>query len=209
MSLPYKKALVLAPHTDDGELGCGATISRLISEGCEVYYVAFTDCKIALPIGFPLDTLEKEMMRSTKLLQINKVSLLDFPLRNFDTRRQEILDVMVDIKNEYKPDLIFTPARNDVHQDHQVITNESIRAFKMSTILGYELPWNNFTLPSECLIKVSQADVDQKVISIMEYKSQGHRKYMSPEFIRSLAITRGCRINEDFAEAFEPIRIIL
>src|SRR5699024_12177975 len=36
--------LVLAPHTDDGELGCGGSIARFIREGHEVHYVAF--CKI-------------------------------------------------------------------------------------------------------------------------------------------------------------------
>jgi len=45
MNLPFKKALVLAPHTDDGEFGCGGTISRLVREGCTVKYVAFSDCK--------------------------------------------------------------------------------------------------------------------------------------------------------------------
>ena len=33
--------LVLAPHTDDGELGLGGTISKFISEGRKVTYVAF------------------------------------------------------------------------------------------------------------------------------------------------------------------------
>lgn len=37
----FKNVLVLAPHTDDGELGAGGTINRLIEEGSKVTYAAF------------------------------------------------------------------------------------------------------------------------------------------------------------------------
>ena len=37
-----EKVLILAPHTDDGELACGATISRMLRHGVEIYYVAFS-----------------------------------------------------------------------------------------------------------------------------------------------------------------------
>ena len=40
-----KRILILAPHTDDGELGCGATISKLIETSNDVYYVAFSACE--------------------------------------------------------------------------------------------------------------------------------------------------------------------
>ncbi|MFT4535717.1 MAG: LmbE family N-acetylglucosaminyl deacetylase, partial [Saprospiraceae bacterium] len=97
MKLPFKKALVLAPHTDDGEFGCGATISRLIREGCEVKYIAFSDCKESVPAGYDLDVLGREMMNATAVLGIKSenVVLLGYKVRYFGQERQRILEDMV------------------------------------------------------------------------------------------------------------------
>lgn len=38
----FKKALILAPHTDDGEFGCGGSIVRLLEEKSEIFYAAFS-----------------------------------------------------------------------------------------------------------------------------------------------------------------------
>ena len=54
-----KRILILAPHTDDGELGCGATISKLIETSNDVYYVAFSACRQSVLKDFPEDILDK------------------------------------------------------------------------------------------------------------------------------------------------------
>ena len=211
MKLPYKKALILAPHTDDGEFGCGGTISRLIREGCEVKYIAFSDCKESVPAGFPIDILRKELMNATDVLGIKKqsVTILDYKVRYFPRDRQAILEDLVKIKISYKPDVVFTPCSYDIHQDHNTVYQESIRAFKTSTIFGYELPWNNFTLPSNGIIKLEKEDIENKVKAIAKYESQTKRGYSDSDYLRSLAQTRGVRIGKEFAEAFEIIRYIL
>ena len=66
----WKKALVLAPHTDDGEFGCGGTMARLVEAGCDVRYVAFSIATRSLPPGFPPDTLAKEVREATAELGI-------------------------------------------------------------------------------------------------------------------------------------------
>ena len=57
MNISFKRALVLAPHTDDGEFGCGGTISKLIASGCEVHYAAFSACQQSVLPQFPADIL--------------------------------------------------------------------------------------------------------------------------------------------------------
>ena len=52
-----KNVLILAPHTDDGELGCGGTIAKLIEEGSEVYYAAFSVCETSVPEGYTINIL--------------------------------------------------------------------------------------------------------------------------------------------------------
>jgi len=211
MKLPYKRALILAPHTDDGEFGCGGTISRLLREGCEVMYVAFSDCKESVPVGYEIDILEKEMRNATARLGMKSenVKLLDYQVRYFPIDRQRILEDLIKIKKDYQPDVVFTPCSKDIHQDHNTIYRESIRAFKTTNILGYDLPWNNLTLPSQAIIKLSIQDIDNKIAAIAEYNSQQGRGYSSSDYLRSLAVTRGVRIGADYGEAFEVIRFIL
>jgi LmbE family N-acetylglucosaminyl deacetylase len=205
-----KKVLVLAPHTDDGELGCGGTIAKLASEGAEIYYMVFSSCSRSLPVGLAPDTLEKEVANATVILGIpnERLILLDYDVRTFNTYRQEILEDMIRFRNEHKPDLVFLPSKTDIHQDHEVISKEGIRAFKDINILGYEMPWNNLSFNTSCFSKLTEATIQKKIEALREYKSQNHRPYFNEVFIRSLAYTRGVQIGADYAEAFEVIRWI-
>lgn len=207
--LGNRNVLVLAPHIDDAEFGCGGTISRLINEGSMVHYLAFSDCKESIPSHLPPDILRKELQESINKLKISSFEVLDFPVRNFDKQRQEILQKLIDVRNLLKPDLVFTPSRSDIHQDHQVVTNESIRAFKHCTILGYELPWNCLSLSSDTIITLNDEDLNKKIEAIMCYESQSHRIYHNENYIKALAMTRGLRINKMYAEPFEMIRLII
>ncbi len=195
--------LVLAPHTDDGELGCGATMAKYIAEGKSVTYIAFSSCWQSLPENLPKDTLLTECRSATKLLGINQIQFFDFEVRQLPFHRQEILEQLIKIKKELKPETVFIPAMNDVHQDHQVIYSEGIRAFKNSNVLGYELPWNNLRFQPGYFEKITEAQLELKQAALQEYRSQADRKYMSREFIRSLAVVRGIQCNAALAEAFE------
>ncbi len=207
----FKKALVLAPHTDDGEFGCGGTISYLIAEGVKVFYAAFSACEQSVLSQFPKDILVTEVKEATRFLGIPKenLKLFKYEVRTFGYNRQFILDDILLLKKEIQPDLIFIPSLNDIHQDHATIALEAARAFKFSTILSYELPWNNFNFSNTCFVRLSSKDVLNKIEALKMYKSQQHRAYAKEEFIRSLAITRGVQIGVEFAEVFEVIRWII
>ncbi|MFW6030801.1 MAG: PIG-L deacetylase family protein [Halanaerobiales bacterium] len=205
------KVLVLAPHTDDGEIGCGGTLNRFIKEGKEVYYVAFSIArKSSKARGYPEDILAKEVKNATKELGIEKDNLIikDYPVRNFPKYRQEILDDMIKVKQKLKPDLIFMPTQEDIHQDHSVIVEEGIRAFKRKIILGYEEPWNQITNKNNFFIKLNNEDIEKKILSLKQYESQFGRGYIDENYIWSLAKTRGVQINHEYAECFELIRYI-
>lgn len=205
-----RKILVLAPHTDDGELGCGGTIARFAGEKREVHYAAFSDCKKSLAAGLPADTLEKECKTALQQLGMHASKLLmyDFEVRDFSQKRQEILEELVSLNKYIQPNLVLIPSANDMHQDHQVIHNEALRAFKNSSILGYELPWNQSSFQSRYFINFPKEILDKKVKSIQSYKSQEHRNYMQEDFIRSLAKVRGIQCNSEYAEAFEVYKLI-
>ena len=204
------KILVLAPHTDDGELGCGGSISKFVREGKEVSYAAFSLCSKSLPAGLPADTLANECKKATSALGIpdSQVTLFDFEVRVFPKHRQEILEEMVQLNKKINPDLVFLPAVADIHQDHGVIHVEALRAFKNSSLLGYELPWNHPPFTSPFFINLSEKDIARKYAAIKEYQSQSHRNYMQEDFIRSLAKVRGVQANSEYAEAFEVYKIL-
>lgn len=207
----FKTVYVLAPHTDDGELGAGATISKLIENDADVYYFAFSTAETSVPDGFPKDILKTEVINATKKLGIKKenVIIYNYEVRKLNYARQEILEDLMKYKRKLKPDLVLMPSLNDIHQDHSTIAQEGLRAFKNCTILGYELIWNNLTFDTTSFIKLDKKHIQAKCDALKEYKSQGGRDYMSEEFIYSLARTRGVQIGTKYAESFEVVRWVM
>ncbi len=206
----WRRALVLAPHTDDGEFGCGGTMARLAEEGCEVHYVAFSIATRSLPEGFPPDTCAREVREATAELGIPKERLTvhDFDVRTFPDRRQDILELLVALWEELEPDVVFQPSLHDIHQDHRTIADEGLRAFKRTTILGYEIPWNNFDFSYDWYAPLEQRHIDRKVAALARYASQQHRRYANEEYIRSLARIHGVNVNREHAEVFQVYRVV-
>jgi len=206
-----ERALVLAPHTDDGEFGCGGTMARLVEAGTEVRYVAFSIATKSLPEGFPPDTLAREVREATAELGIPEANLTvhDFEVRTFPERRQDILELLIELWEEWRPDAVFQPCLRDVHQDHQVVAAEGLRAFKRTTILGYEIPWNNFDFALQAYVALDRSHLERKTAALARYASQQHRRYADREYIWSLARTHGINVNREYAEVFQVYRVVV
>lgn len=187
--------VVLAPHTDDEVLGCGGTIAKLIERGYDVYVYAFS-CGTSNSAEFThsVHTLGAEPY------------VMTFQTREFSNLRQAILDCMIAIREKINPRMVFLPASSDVHQDHKVINEEGIRAFKHTTIYGCEYPWNSFNFSNTCYVTLSPDHVTTKIRAMQAYESQVNRIYFKEENIISLARVRGMQANSEYAEAFEVIR---
>lgn len=207
----FNKVLVLGPHTDDGEFGCGGTIARLVALGKEVHYAVFSWCEESVPEPLPKDILKKELKDAAASLGITseRLYIFDYKVRRFNERRQDILENLVALKRKINPELVLTPSTKDIHQDHSTISLESIRAFKNTNVLGYELVWNNISMDNACFIPLNLEHLEHKIKAIQCYKSQNFRNYSDPEFLRSLAKVRGTQVNQAYAEMYEVIRLIL
>jgi len=203
--------VILSPHTDDGEIGCGGTISKLIKQGHTIYYVAFSAAEKSVLPTFPKNILRTEVKKATKILGINKenVIVLDFEVRSFPEYRQDILEEMVKISRDIRPDLVFLPSGNDTHQDHNVIFNEGFRAFKGTTMLGYEIPWNNPTFTTNVFFVLDKKDIENKMLALNQYQSQSYRQPDLLNYLEHLACVRGGQIKTGHAEAFECIRLVI
>ncbi len=207
----FDRMLILAPHTDDGELGCGGTIAKAVDRGIEVRYVAFSSADRSLSRGFKKGTLKQELYAATKVLGLPKRSVycLSYEVRTFSENRQGILDDMLKLREEFNPEIVLAPSLNDLHQDHKTVAEECRRMLKRTTILGYEMPWNNISFDTLSFSILDRKHIDKKMAALQCYESQRHREYLSSVFIESLARTRGVQINAEFAEAFEVVRLII
>ena len=203
-----KKILIFGPHTDDGEWGCGASIAKWVEDGHKVFYVAFSAAEESVQKNLPESILRQEIILATKELGIlpDHLKVFEYRVRYFPRDRQEILEDMIRLRAEVSPDIVVIPCTNDTHQDHEVINREAFRAFKRSTLLGYEIPWNNRRVDLNFFNVVSRKHVDRKIASIAAYRSQLFRAPNYIDLINSLAIQRGNQVGFEFAEAFEVIR---
>lgn len=198
--------LVLAPHTDDEVVGCGGLIHNQIRKGVYVKVVAFS--KI-----FSCINLRDEFLKAAKILKVSDAECdkYSFKPRYFDGIRQEIRDALIELRNERKWDWILVPQRNDPHQDHQVVTEETIRIFNAYTILGYECPGKSRRPVFDLVVKLDEEDIRRKVSAFAQFISQKHRFYYKhrENFFLGRAADRGALIETEYAEAFEVIRMVM
>lgn len=205
------KILVLSPHTDDGELACGGSMARFCREGREVWYACFSGIDLSKNPDGSDPVLLHEMHAAMAKLGVapNHIREYAFTPRRYNEQRQDILQVLVDLNRELSPDLVLMPNSRDLHQDHATVAMEGMRAFKRTTVLCYEEPWNSISFDTEAFIRLTEADVDAKVAALECYNSQKYRSYLKSGFIRGWANTRGVQVGVEYAECFEVPRLIV
>jgi N-acetylglucosamine malate deacetylase 1 len=204
-----KNILILGAHPDDIEFGMGGTISRLKREGnSNVRVVVFSNCDTSLPAGFKSGTLIEECRESLRVYGIeeSQIEFYDFPVRDFNDFRQQILETIIKEYRAGSYDSVFFPSNSDTHQDHSVLSTEAVRACKKSTMLGYEMPWNTFGSKKNYFVEISEEDLSNRILSITKYVSQKDRIYASEQAQKSFAISSGVEIGKQYAEGFQLIR---
>jgi len=209
--MEFGSVLVLAPHTDDAELGCGGTLARLVEEGARVHVAAFSTAEESLPEGVPKDTLRNEFLEALPMLGVpaENLHVYDFPVRRLSYFRQEVLEELVRMRRALQPEAVLLPSGHDLHQDHQVVHAEGLRAFKDLSVLGYELPWNHVEFSAQAFFRLERRHLDLKWHALKCYRSQMdlERPYFTEDFILGLARIRGTMVKSQYAEAFEVLRL--
>ncbi|NDJ63350.1 MAG: PIG-L family deacetylase [Chloroflexi bacterium] len=206
-----QRVLALSAHTDDMEFSAGGFVSRLIDAQVEVYSVIFSIARASVPAGYPEDIMAQEAYAAHQIIGVDaaRLTIHDYPVRYFPEHRQPILEEMVRLNREIQPDLVLVHASTDVHQDHETVHNEAVRAFKRTTMLGYLVPWNNFRLEPRCTVPLAAHFIQRKIDAVAAYKTQTMRNYSDAEFLRSWARTCGITVNAPYGEHFEVIRWVL
>lgn len=200
MLTKYKTALVIAPHCDDETIAVGGTISKLLRLGIVVHVIAVSS-------GERLEEFRKAM--KTFGLQKGYFQCLGFPDTYLDQHRQAILNDFRKIKNHVKPDIVFAPSENDLHQDHSTVGKEALREFKDITLLTYDNPWKEFKFEPNVFIELSLRDLHNKTLAIQKYESQKEKAFCNPQKVDAWAIFRGGVVGLNYAEAFELKHMVL
>ena len=193
-----ERILVLAPHTDDAELGAGGSMAKWLEAGVDLHVAVFSTAEDSLPAGSSPSQLADECNASLDVLGVKPENrtILHYPVRKLGYHRQEVLENIVELARRLDPGWILIPSGSDLHQDHATIHDEAMRAF---------------TFSASAFVTLERHHLDTKWEALTKYTSQLEmgRPYFTREFHESLARVRGLQVKHDWAEAFELIRVVL
>lgn len=200
-----KKICFIGAHPDDIEIGCGALIARIAGK-TDVRCVTFSDNQKNPLLG----QLVEEHYASMAVLGVprERVDLLNFETRRFQEHRQDILESMITILKEDDPDIVFVHSKSDVHQDHGVLTQEALRAFRGRTVLGFDVIRSSYGFFPDFLVGVGESDVQKKLDALACYKTYEGKYYFSPDVTRATLIRNGAICEQPYAEGFDILRIV-
>ncbi len=199
------RVLFLGAHPDDIELGCGALLHH-IAERTDVLCVTLSDNQK----NPDLKNVKSEHLESMAVLGVplEKIILGPFTTRVFPDARQEILEYFLKLRRGFGPDLIFVHSKQDVHQDHNTMTDEALRAFRGITVLGFDVVRSSYGFFPHFLVEVTEADVDKKIEALSKYETYRDKYYFNSELTRSIMVRHGALAECPFAEGFDILRIV-
>jgi LmbE family N-acetylglucosaminyl deacetylase len=222
------KILIVAAHPDDEVLGCGGTVARLVKEGCQAYTLILGEGITSRDEKRDREKRDKEIhklkeqaKKANEIIGVEEVFIYDFPDNRFDTiPLLDIVKVIEKVKNNIKPDIIFTHYEKDLNVDHQITYKAVITAARpivgesVKEIYSFEIPssteWNfPLSFSPDVFFDISET-IDTKIKALEEYKTE-LRAYPHPrslEGIKTNAESWGIKIGVKYAEVFKCVRII-
>jgi LmbE family N-acetylglucosaminyl deacetylase len=197
-----RKILCLGAHADDIEIGCGGTLLRLLSEcpGLHIYWVVLS----ANP------TRAAEARRSAQLYLQTAVEqhfeIKSFRDSFFPYNGGEIKDFFHSLGQQFSPDLVLTHRRDDLHQDHRLVSDLTWNTFRNHLILEYEIPKYDGDLGRPNLfVTIDEQACDRKIDGLLEaFPSQHEKPWFTRDTFLSLMRIRGVESNSPtgLAEGF-------
>ena len=223
-----KRILIIAAHPDDEILGCGGTIARLNKEGYESYSIILGEgitsrdnTRDRIKNESKIINLKEQANRANELLGIKKVFFFDFPDNRFDTVPfLDIVKIIEEVKNQIKPEIIFTHYEKDLNIDHQITYKVAITATRpvkeetVKEIYSFEIQssteWSYpLSFSPDVFFNIS-GTINIKLKALKEYKSE-LREYPHPrslEGVELIAKNWGMKVGLSYAEAFKIVRVI-
>ena len=200
-----KRVCFIGAHPDDIEIGAGALIAKIVDQ-CEVMCVTLSDNQ-KNPLLANVLVEHRESMKILGVKPGNDI-VAEFETRKFPQLRQEILEYILKIHREFRTELVFVHSQADIHQDHNTVTNEALRAFRGVTVLGFDVIRSSYGFFPHFLVGVNEEDMEKKIAALAAYKTYADRYYFSSELTRSILVRNGAVAERPLAEGFDILRVI-
>jgi LmbE family N-acetylglucosaminyl deacetylase len=199
---PVTRVLAVGCHSDDIEIGCGATLLALTRShpGVEVTWVV---------LGASGERAAEARASAERFLEAaarSEVIVHEFRDGYFPYVGAAVKDVFESLKAVLDPQLVLTHTRFDLHQDHRLVCELTWNTFRDHLILEYEVPKYDGDLGRPNLfVPVTRELVDEKARLLLEtFETQGAKHWFDPDVFRGLMRLRGMesRSPSGYAEAF-------
>lgn len=202
------RLLCIGAHCDDIEIGCGATLLDLTARGMAL--------EVSWCVVGSTPEREPEARASAAAFLDGVAAHVDiqaFRIGHFPWQGSAIKDWFETLKSLPPPDLIFTHARDDRHQDHREVASHTWSTFRDHLILEYEVPkWDGDLGRPSVYLPVSEAALERKIdLLLRHFPSQAGKRWFDRDTFRGLARLRGveCHSPTRFAEAFHGSKLTL
>jgi LmbE family N-acetylglucosaminyl deacetylase len=201
--------LCLGAHSDDIEIGVGATLLSMMDRGIrvEVHWCVLSGAgdREKEARGSATDFLARAASA--------EIEVMSFQDSFFPEQSDAIKSWFELLKRRTNPDLIFTHRRDDAHQDHQEVCRLTWNTFRDHCILEYEIPkWDGDLRQPNLYMPVSPGSLKRKIdLLILHFGTQRSKEWFDAETFLGLARLRGmeCRSPERYAEAFFARKLTL
>lgn len=223
------KVLIVAAHPDDEVLGCGGTIVKHAMEGDRVFVLILSEgitsrdeVRNVQKRKREMNILNRQIHKAANILNITDIYTFNYPDNRFDTvALLDIVKTIEKVKNEIKPEIVYTHHHGDLNIDHRITfdavmtATRPVKSESVKEIYSFEVPssteWyvsseKSYFIPN-VFVDISDT-IDKKIEALRVYKSEirpfPHPR--SPEYVKSLAKMRGSNSGLKYAEAFCLIR---
>lgn len=221
------KVLVIVAHPDDEVLGCGGTIRKHVVSGdkvhCLVIGTGVTSRKGLSGEKGKVAQLRRGSLESAATLGIHRMIFRDYPDNSLDTvRLLDIIQTIEEVKDKYKPNIVYTHHQGDLNIDHQIVYKSVLTACRplggetVREIYSFEVlsstEWNYSASPFVPNVFVDISGTLLSKLSAIQCYTDEVRDFPHPRSlvaIRSLAAKHGSTVGCQAAEAFMLVRKIL
>jgi LmbE family N-acetylglucosaminyl deacetylase len=203
------EVLCLGAHADDLEIGCGGTVLKLVESGrpLAITWVVFS----------AEGERQREVQHSAEIFlaraKTKVVVVKGFRDGFFPHHWGEIRGDFEELKRRVEPDLVFTHYRNDLHQDHRLISELTWSTFRSDLILEYEIPKYDGDLGSpNVFVDLDESLCRRKVETILRvFRTQAGKHWFGEDLFMALLRLRGmeCRAASKYAEGFYCRKAVL
>lgn len=197
--------LLLGAHCDDIEIGCGATLLKLIQKQRinHVKWIVFASTP----------EREKEARSCAEYFlhdaPSKEIIIKDFRDGFLPQMKTEIKNFFEEIKSSFTPDVTFTHYQHDLHQDHRLLSELAWNTFRNHLILEYEIPKYDGDLANPAVFaEIDKSIAEKKVKGLIEhYGTQRKKHWFDEETFYSIMRIRGMQSACQYAEAFYARKI--